>query len=86
MVAKRRFVDCRGGRTFLWLSWLLMPGVGVTDSAQIFALVERKRPSVMISVVAQLISAALTAPSLQQSLTIDCVSGVHCSIIGGVAS
>jgi len=47
-----------------WLSWLLMPGVGVTDPAQIFDLVAHKRSSVMISVVTQLLSAALYVPAL----------------------
>ena len=47
-----------------WLSWLLMPGVGVTDASQIFELVARKRSSVMLSVVAQLLSAALYVPAL----------------------
>ncbi len=41
-----------------WLSWLLMPGVGVTDAAQIFALVGSHRPAVLASVVVQLLSAA----------------------------
>jgi hypothetical protein len=47
-----------------WLSWLLMPGVGVTDAAQIFELVERQRSLVMLSVITQLISAALYVPAL----------------------
>jgi len=47
-----------------WLSWFLMPGVGVTDAAQIFDLVGRKRSSVMVSVVTQLLSAALYVPAL----------------------
>src|SRR5262245_34924185 len=47
-----------------WLSWLLMPGVGVTDAAQIFELVARQRSSVMLSVVTQLLSAALYVPAL----------------------
>jgi len=47
-----------------WLSWCLMPGVGVTDAAQIFELVARKRWSVMLSVITQLLSAALYVPAL----------------------
>ena len=47
-----------------WLSWLLMPGVGVTDAGQIFELVSRQRSSVMLSVVTQLLSAALYVPAL----------------------
>src|SRR5215216_4966680 len=42
-----------------WLAWLLMPGVGVTDPEQIFALVAPRRPFVAASVVTQLASAAL---------------------------
>src|SRR5690242_8405596 len=47
-----------------WLSWFFMPGVGVTDAAQIFDLVGHKRSSVMVSVVTQLLSSALYVPAL----------------------
>jgi hypothetical protein len=47
-----------------WLSWALMPGVGVTDAAQIFDLVSKQRLHVMLSVVTQLLSAALYVPAL----------------------
>ena len=47
-----------------WLSWMLMPGVGVTDTATIFALVGANRSSVFASVVLQLLSAAAYAPAL----------------------
>src|ERR1041384_1045695 len=47
-----------------WLSWLLMPGVGVTDAAKIFELVSRQRWSAMLSVITQLISSALYIPAL----------------------
>ncbi|MFN7944119.1 MAG: hypothetical protein U0Z53_01985 [Blastocatellia bacterium] len=47
-----------------WLSWLLMPGVGVTDAEQIFRLVAAQRPLVAASVVMQLISAVLYVPAL----------------------
>jgi hypothetical protein len=47
-----------------WLSWLLMPGVGVTDPQQIFALVASQRSLVAASVVVQLLSAALYGPAL----------------------
>jgi hypothetical protein len=47
-----------------WLSWALMPGVGVTDPAQIFTLVSSQRPLVAASVVLQLVSAGLYAPAL----------------------
>lgn len=42
-----------------WLSWWLMPGVGVTDTATIFALVSQQRTGVYASVVVQLLSAAV---------------------------
>jgi hypothetical protein len=47
-----------------WLSWLLMPGVGVTDAAEIFALVSSRRPLVLASVITQLVSAVLYVPAL----------------------
>jgi|SRR5215467_1821297 len=47
-----------------WLSWFLMPGVGVTDAAQIFDLVGHKRSAVMVSVFTQLSSSALYVPAL----------------------
>jgi len=47
-----------------WLSWSLMPGVGVTDPAHIFDLVARQRSLVMLSVITQLLSAALYVPAL----------------------
>lgn len=50
--------------TLFWLSWLLMPGVGVTDAAQIFELVASKRSSVMLSILTQLLSSALYVPAL----------------------
>ena len=50
--------------TLFWLAWLLMPGVGVTDAAQIFALVASQRSLVAISVVLQLLSAVLYVPAL----------------------
>ena len=47
-----------------WLSWALMPGVGVTDPGQIFELVSSRRSLVAASVVLQLVSAAFYAPAL----------------------
>ena len=47
-----------------WLTWALMPGVGVTDSREIFALVGSQRQMVMASVVLQLLSAVLYVPAL----------------------
>lgn len=53
-----------GAAVLFWLSWLLMPGVGVTDARQILAGVAAGRPAVAVSVVAQLVSAALYVPAL----------------------
>jgi hypothetical protein len=50
--------------TLFWVSWLLMPGVGVTDAGQILDLVSSQRPLVLASVIIQLVSAALYAPGL----------------------
>jgi hypothetical protein len=47
-----------------WLSWLLMPGVGVTDPEQIFQLVGSQRPLVAASVVMQLASAVCYVPAM----------------------
>lgn len=46
-----------------WLCWALMPGVGITDTAQIFARVALHRASVLASVTLQLASAAAYAPA-----------------------
>jgi len=47
-----------------WVAWLLMPGVGVTDPGQIFALVSSQRSLVAGSVVLQLLSAVFYIPAL----------------------
>jgi hypothetical protein len=47
-----------------WLAWALMPGVGITDAARIFELVDQHAGRVRTSVVAQLVSAACYAPAL----------------------
>jgi len=47
-----------------WLAWLLMPGVGVTDTDEIFRLVGAHRGRVLGSVVVQLVSAVLYVPAL----------------------
>lgn len=47
-----------------WISWVLMPGVGVTDTMVIFALAGQSRANVFASVVLQLVSAAAFAPAL----------------------
>lgn len=60
-----------------WISWLLMPGVGVTDAAQIFELVGSHRPLVAISVVAQLVSAILYVPALAGALSDADLRGVR---------
>ena len=48
-----------------WISWALMPGVGVTNPNEIFKLVGAARPWVAASVVTQLISAVLYVTALQ---------------------
>lgn len=47
-----------------WVSWALMPGVGITDAAQILALVGAHRGAVLWSAALQLLSAALYVPAL----------------------
>jgi hypothetical protein len=58
-----------------WLSWLLMPGVGITDTAQIFALVAAHRESVYLSAALQLVSAAAYAPGLAGVLASEWARG-----------
>ena len=57
--------------TGFWISWLLMPGVGVTDPARIFELVGMHRPEVFASVVLQLVSAAAYLPGAIGLATAD---------------
>lgn len=47
-----------------WLAWSLMPGVGVTDTDTIFALIGQHRSAVFASVIVQLLSAAAYAPGV----------------------
>jgi len=47
-----------------WLSWSLMPGVGITDARRILDLVGQHRSRVAVSVALQLLSAACYAPAL----------------------
>ena len=47
-----------------WLSWLLMPGVGITDAGRILDLVGQHSARVRVSVALQLLSAACYAPAL----------------------
>jgi hypothetical protein len=49
------------GTMCFWSSWLLMPGVGVTDAARILKLVSAHAQNVLGSSVLQLISSALFA-------------------------
>jgi hypothetical protein len=53
-----------------WLSWALMPGVGITDARQILDLVSQQRPSVRLSAILQLVSAAAYVPALLGIATI----------------
>jgi hypothetical protein len=52
------------GSLLFFAAWVLMPGVGVTDTATIFALIGRHRSQVMVSVGVQLLSAAAYAPGV----------------------
>ncbi len=53
----------------LWASWFLMPGVGITDTATIFALVSAHRRHVLAAVVLPRLAAALYAPGLAAVLS-----------------
>lgn len=53
-----------GAAALFWIAWLLMPGVGVTDAAQILALVGPRRGAVATSAAVQLLSAVLYVPAL----------------------
>ncbi len=53
-----------GAAVLFWVSWLLMPGVGVTDAAQILTLVGPHRHRVAVSAAVQLFSAVLYVPAL----------------------
>jgi hypothetical protein len=65
-----------------WLSWWLMPGVGVTDTATIFALVGAHRSSVYASVILQLLSAAAYAPAIVGLLVADAGRGPRALRLG----
>ncbi len=52
------------GSILFWLSWTLMPGVGVTDTRQIFERVAMQRDAVWLSTLLQLVSAACFAPAV----------------------
>ena len=49
------------GAICFWASWLLMPGVGVTEATAILRLVSTQPQAVLVSSVLQLLSAALFA-------------------------
>lgn len=50
--------------TLFWLSWSLMPGVGVTDTREILERVALQRDAVWLSTVLQLISAVCFGPAV----------------------
>ena len=52
------------GACVFWISWALMPGVGITDAARILELVAANRDRVLLSSVLQLASAGLFALAL----------------------
>jgi hypothetical protein len=64
MTARISGISLIAAASLFWLSWRLMPGVGVTDAGRIFELVGSQRTTVMISIIAQLASAALYVPAL----------------------
>jgi hypothetical protein len=66
-----------------WLSWWLMPGVGVTDTATIFVLVSQQRASVYASVVMQLISAAAYVVGAAQLRASDRARASRAMRVGG---
>lgn len=66
-----------------WLSWWLMPGVGVTDTATIFALVSQQRAGVYASVVVQLISAAAYVVGAGRLLASDRARASRAMRVGG---
>lgn len=66
-----------------WLSWWLMPGVGVTDTSTIFALVSQQRAGVFASVVVQLISAAAYVVGAGRLIASDRARASRAMRIGG---
>jgi hypothetical protein len=70
-ITGRMVMSFRVAGTFLilaailfWVSWLLMPGVGITDANKILNLVSQHRLSVAISSGLQLASSAFFAPAM----------------------
>jgi hypothetical protein len=59
---------------FFWISWVLMPGVGVTDAKEILKLVSSQPRLVPISAALQLLSAglfALAIPGLARRFQVE---------------
>ena len=67
-----------------WISWSLMPGVGVTDTRQILERVSLQRDAVWLSVVLQLISAACFAPPLLALARVGHARGSRAIRVGAV--
>jgi hypothetical protein len=67
-----------------WLSWSLMPGVGVTDTRQILERVALQRDAVWLSVVFQLVSAACFAPPLLALSRVGHTKGSRALRVGSV--
>jgi hypothetical protein len=67
-----------------WTSWVLMPGVGVTDAATILRLVGAQPEQVLASSVLQLLSAALLAAAIPGLALCFCALGGRwgqCSVV-----
>jgi hypothetical protein len=64
MAAKISGMSLIAAVSLFWASWLCMLGVGVTDADRISELVGAQRSLVMLSVITQLLSAALYVPAL----------------------
>jgi len=67
-----------------WLSWLLMPGVGLTDARQILERVGAHRDEVFASAVCQLLSAAAYAPGLAGVLAADLARSSRLVRVGAI--
>jgi hypothetical protein len=52
---------CASGAIMFWISWALMPGVGIMDAARILELVGTQPDRLLLSSILQLGSAALFA-------------------------
>ena len=65
-----------------WVSWLLMPAVGITDTQEIFERVAANAGAVRGSVILQLVSAACYAPALVGVARLP-EAGRHRSFVAG---